>query len=66
MEFRLLGSLEVVNDDGGMVPLGPPRQHALLAALVLHAGSCLSVERLVDLLWRGGAPGDRRHHRARP
>jgi DNA-binding SARP family transcriptional activator len=51
MEFRLLGSLEVVNDDGGMVPLGPPRQHALLAALVLHAGSCLSVERLVDLLW---------------
>ena len=51
MEFRLLGSLEVVNDDGGMVPLGPPRQHALLAALVLHAGSWLSVERLVDLLW---------------
>jgi DNA-binding SARP family transcriptional activator len=51
MEFRLLGSLEVVNDDGGMVPLGPPRQHALFAALVLHAGSCLSVERLTDLLW---------------
>ena len=51
MEFRLLGSLEVVNDDGGMVPLGPPRQHALLAALVLHTGSWLSVERLVDLLW---------------
>jgi predicted ATPase/DNA-binding SARP family transcriptional activator len=51
MEFRLLGSLEVVNDDGGMVPLGPPRQHALLAALVLHAGSWLSVERLTDLLW---------------
>jgi predicted ATPase/DNA-binding SARP family transcriptional activator len=51
MEFRLLGSLEVVNDDGGMAPLGPPRQHALLAALVLHAGSWLSVEQLVDLLW---------------
>ena len=37
MEFRLLGSLEVV-DDGGPVPIVAGHESALLALLLIHAG----------------------------
>ena len=33
MDFRLLGPLEVVDDDGAALPLGGPRPRALLAQL---------------------------------
>ncbi|HUQ62462.1 MAG TPA: BTAD domain-containing putative transcriptional regulator [Acidimicrobiales bacterium] len=56
VEFRILGPLEVLDADGNPVPLGPPRQHALLVALLLHRRSPLSVERLIDLLWGDAAP----------
>jgi DNA-binding SARP family transcriptional activator len=49
-EFRLLGSLEVVGDDGP-VPLAGQRQRALLVILLLHAGRVVGTERLVDHLW---------------
>ncbi|MFG2045062.1 BTAD domain-containing putative transcriptional regulator [Dactylosporangium sp. NPDC048998] len=55
MEFRILGHVTVI-DDAGDVPLGPPRHHALLAALLLHPGAPLSVERLIGLLWGEAAP----------
>src|SRR5207342_3692654 len=35
--------------------LGPPKQRALLAILVLHANEVVSVDRLIELLW-GEAP----------
>ena len=54
-EFRLLGPLEVVGDDGPL-PLGGPRQRALLAALLLRAGQVVPTERLVDDLWGDDAP----------
>jgi DNA-binding SARP family transcriptional activator len=50
MEFRLLGPLEVVRDDGPL-PLGGPKPRALLALLLLHANETLSRERLIDELW---------------
>jgi ABC-type transport system substrate-binding protein/DNA-binding SARP family transcriptional activator len=54
LEFRILGPLEVVGDDGPLdLPAGKPR--ALLAVLLLHRGEVVSVDRLVDELW-GGAP----------
>jgi DNA-binding SARP family transcriptional activator len=56
MEFRVLGSLEVV-DRGREIPLGGAKQRAVLAILLLHAGEVVSVDRLVDELW-GERPPD--------
>jgi predicted ATPase/DNA-binding SARP family transcriptional activator len=55
IEFRVLGSLEVVGQ-GGAVALGAPKQRALLAALAVHRGEAVSSERLVDELWGERAP----------
>jgi DNA-binding SARP family transcriptional activator len=55
MEFRILGPVEVV-DDSRRVPLGPTRQRALLALLVLHANEVVSRDRLIDDLWGEQAP----------
>jgi DNA-binding SARP family transcriptional activator len=50
MDFRLLGPLEVVDDDRA-VALGGGRQRALLAVLLLHANEVVSTDRLIDELW---------------
>jgi YVTN family beta-propeller protein len=55
MEFRILGSLEVV-EAGRTVPLGGVRQRAVLAILLLHRGDAVSVDRIVDELWGGRLP----------
>lgn len=50
MEFRILGPLEVVSD-GRIVELPSAKERALLLDLLLHAGSVVSVGRLIDDLW---------------
>ena len=50
MEFRILGSIEAVGDEGPL-PLGAPKQRALLALLLLNANTVVSRDRLVDALW---------------
>ena len=50
MDFRILGPLEV-HRRGRPVALGGPKQRALLALLVLHAGETVSADRLIDELW---------------
>ena len=50
LEFRLLGPLEVASD-GDALPLGGPRQRALLAFLALHANELVGRARIVDCLW---------------
>ena len=50
MEFRVLGPIEAVTDDGP-VALGAPKQRALLGLLLLNANEVLSRERLIDELW---------------
>ena len=45
LEFRLLGPLEVVGDDGPL-QLGGPKQRATLAILLLGANRVVPVERL--------------------
>lgn len=50
IEIRVLGSLEVVDQDG-VVALGAPQQRALLAVLVLHRGEAVSSDRLIDEVW---------------
>jgi DNA-binding SARP family transcriptional activator len=51
VQFRILGPLEVLEDDGRPLVLGGPKQRALLAVLLLHAGQVVSAERLIDELW---------------
>ncbi|MFL6035175.1 MAG: BTAD domain-containing putative transcriptional regulator [Gaiellaceae bacterium] len=54
MEYRILGPLEVLGDDGPL-GLGGAKQRALLALLLVHSGRVVSPERLIDELW-GDAP----------
>ncbi|MFC7546903.1 dihydrofolate reductase family protein [Plantactinospora sp. GCM10030261] len=53
---RPLGPTEAQADDGAPVPLGPPKQRALLAALMLRAGRPVRVTELVDTLWPTDPP----------
>ena len=50
VEFRILGSFEVVDDDRRLA-LGGPKQRAVLAILLLHRGEVVSTDRLIDELW---------------
>ena len=54
LEFRVLGPVEV-RDEGRALVLGGPRRRALLARLLLDAGSFVSADRLIDDLWAGQA-----------
>jgi DNA-binding SARP family transcriptional activator/streptogramin lyase len=55
MEFRILGPLEAV-EDGRTVALGPSKQRALLAVLLLHVNEVISRDRLIEDLWGERAP----------
>ncbi|WP_214409118.1 AfsR/SARP family transcriptional regulator [Sphaerisporangium fuscum] len=55
MEFRILGPVEVYDDEGAMVDLGGPRQRAVLARLLAAHGAVVSAHMLIDDLY-GGAP----------
>jgi DNA-binding SARP family transcriptional activator len=55
LEFRILGPLEVVGEEGS-IRLGGPRQRATLALLLLNANRVVSVDRLADELYAGRAP----------
>jgi serine/threonine-protein kinase len=56
MEFRILGPLEV-DAGSGALPLGGPKQRAVLAHLVLRANHVVPAEVLIDGLW-GEEPPD--------
>jgi DNA-binding SARP family transcriptional activator len=56
IEFRVLGSFEVVDQDGRLLALGAPQQRALLAVLVLHRGEAVSSDRLIDEIWGEDPP----------
>ena len=61
--FLVLGPLEV-RAGRERISLGGPRQRAVLADLVLHAGSVVSRDTLIDDLWAGRAAADGRGGRA--
>ncbi|WP_415953275.1 BTAD domain-containing putative transcriptional regulator [Streptomyces sp. KLOTTS4A1] len=54
MEFRLLGGIEAVADDG-QAELGTARQRSVLAALLMDAGRAVAADELVRRVW-GEAP----------
>ena len=54
-EFGILGPLEVLRS-GRAVPLGGPRQRAVLAMLLLEANRVVSMDRLAEDVWAGHPP----------
>ena len=56
MRFRVLGPLEV-SENGHLVPLGGPRQRAVLAHLLVRADQVVPAEVLIDAVW-GDTPPD--------
>jgi DNA-binding SARP family transcriptional activator len=63
VEFRVLGPLEV-RLDGVSVPVGGPRQRALLATLLLSANRVVSRDRLISELL-GDTPSESADHTLR-
>ena len=55
MDFRILGSIEVLDGDRTLA-IGGPRPRALLVVLVLEAGRPVSVARLTEELWGDDPP----------
>jgi YVTN family beta-propeller protein len=53
--FGVLGPLQVLRS-GRAVPLGGPRQRAVLALLLLEAGRVVSMDRLAEDVWAGHPP----------
>jgi predicted ATPase/DNA-binding SARP family transcriptional activator len=51
VELRLLGPLEVVDDDGDVVEVGGDKPKGLLALVGLRPGEVVSSSRIVDELW---------------
>src|SRR5688572_7421596 len=56
MDFRILGPLEV-RSGGDLVDLGPPKQRALLALLLLHVDRVVPTDRILEELWGDDAAG---------
>src|SRR5215469_477545 len=55
LHFAVLGAFRV-DRDGRELDLGPRLQRMLLAILVLEVRHVISVDRLIDLLWRDEPP----------
>ena len=55
MRCHILGPL-VVETDGGTVNLGGPKPRAVLAMLLVHRGTVVSDDRLVEAVWAGRPP----------
>lgn len=53
--YRLLGPLTALRGEE-VLDLGPPKQRAALALLLLHRGRQVSTDRLVDALWGDEPP----------
>ncbi len=57
MHFRVLGPIEV-DAGGGPIPLGGPKQRAVLAHLLIRANQLVPADTLVDGIW-GDEPPER-------
>jgi predicted ATPase/DNA-binding SARP family transcriptional activator len=55
VDFLVLGPVSAVRE-GEVLPLGGPRQRALLALLLLQPGRVISTDRLIDEIWAGEPP----------
>ena len=60
MQFRVLGPLEVDAGDGA-VPLGGPKQRAVLANLLVRANQVVPADTLIEDVWGDDPPGKARN-----
>lgn len=51
-EFHALGAL-TITDNGDLVSIGGPRQRRLVAMLLIHCNTTVSVDRLSDVVFDG-------------
>jgi DNA-binding SARP family transcriptional activator/WD40 repeat protein len=56
MEFRVLGSIEVVENGGPPIALGGPKQRAVLAHLLLRTNHLVPTDVLIDEVWGEDPP----------
>ncbi|HEX6345640.1 AfsR/SARP family transcriptional regulator [Umezawaea sp.] len=56
MQFRVLGPIEVHDDDGTLLPSPPPKAGRILAVLAADCGRVVPVDRLIDLVWGDQRP----------
>jgi predicted ATPase/DNA-binding SARP family transcriptional activator len=56
MQFRLLGPVQVIGEDGAAVGLSGERERTLIAALVLGSNRPAPTARLIDALWGDDPP----------
>ena len=56
MRFRVLGPVELVDPDGESVPVGSPNQQRILALLLSRVGQVVTIDTIVDALWRDDPP----------
>jgi SARP family transcriptional regulator, regulator of embCAB operon len=59
LDLGLLGPVEM-SVDGAMVPLGTPKQRAVLAMLLMNRNSPVGVDRLITALWEEFPPSGAR------
>lgn len=58
MEFRVLGPLEVIDDDRSPIVLSGVKERTLLAALLVSPGEVVSSDRLIDIVWSEELPAN--------
>jgi DNA-binding SARP family transcriptional activator len=58
MRYRILGPLELLDDEGRPIAVGGRRERVLLAALLLEANRVVSSDRLTEIVW-GEHPPDK-------
>jgi DNA-binding SARP family transcriptional activator/ABC-type oligopeptide transport system substrate-binding subunit len=56
LEFRILGPVRALDDDGQVLPLGGAKQRATLAVLLLRRNEVVARDDLIDGLWGGSPP----------
>jgi DNA-binding SARP family transcriptional activator/WD40 repeat protein len=61
VQYRTLGPL-VVEDSGGSLPLGGPKQRLVLALLLVEPDRVVHLDRLVDGVWEDRPPGGAAHN----
>lgn len=61
MRVDVLGPVAVRGDDEHELPLGGPRQRAVLAVLALYGGEVVDADLLVDAVWDGTPPRTAAH-----
>jgi DNA-binding SARP family transcriptional activator len=49
LDFRYLGPFQVINEEP--LPLGGPRQRAVLVLLLMNRGETITADRMIDELW---------------